>query len=687
MDSPKQGNHEGRGDHWYYVKDGQTQGPVSRDFIQNRLRIGDLKYIDLVIRVGEAEWTILGAHPEFQDSIYRFEQPRDWNINLSWVVLRPKDRRSVIDSLENVDIHLMRQEGPFDTEAILSLLAAGQVAYSDFAWRPGFQKWTKIGQLPEFDRRKLQRRDSEMVMEIKKKWTDGALSVDESAISSQGLDDQSDLLKDQHLPNDGVRVDKLNEINHRDQVLQVKKNQVSPGTSGEEVAPYGTDGIDLTIPKSEKLGDGSFDLVGPGGEGEKFGASIRRQELERNEMDREMPPHQTPVGVDDPVAAMNLNQISDKMNDLSVSSYHTIQKGRRWSSTSTLFLILLLSVFVGVAYLLKGHQKQISDRSREVMAPIQSLVSRWFPKSRPQNEMSLEPKPSMSAVIGDEGKPSVQPRSPGDLEAEPNPVTAQREILSAVPSIAPAKDRVATVLKIIPLKLESSRPLIVLQTDLGIGERVSVQMTASSGEVLGVMNYSQVFELKRSPGEVLVIEPGRLPMGRYHLEARSSHLLAKEDVFVGKKDEAFAAQLLRHVKKIAPQQTYERRLLYYLSSKYSKHAMDLRRAAQSIKGSTKRWQAFYTKWNRHVEVDQEPVRVLLTTNQKQSLAFPEKLQEFQRQVDVLRDQGIKLNRLVLQKRKLASHMGSVPDLQDEFKKIKSNAIRLSGRTLISEGTN
>jgi hypothetical protein len=72
--------------------------------------------------------------------------PSDWRLSSSWIVLKKLSNGSGYD-----------QDGPFSAEHIIEMIGDGKIDYSQYCWKPGYTRWFRIGNLPEFDRRKRDR--------------------------------------------------------------------------------------------------------------------------------------------------------------------------------------------------------------------------------------------------------------------------------------------------------------------------------------------------------------------------------------------------------------------------------------------------------------------------------------------------------------------------------------------------
>ncbi|RYZ75531.1 MAG: DUF4339 domain-containing protein, partial [Proteobacteria bacterium] len=208
---------------WYYSTNGKAQGPVSSEFLIDTLRSGQMTLVDLVFRAGDAGWVTVGEIPEFRAAykalplavpqppavptqftidadeisesnaqaahvqimnapveqqqpfeIGAFKKmislsdsstvqpltrpqsgwPRDWQLSTSWIVLKKR-----------ADGNGFEQDGPYSAEQIIEMIGQGKVEYAQYCWKPGYTRWFRIGNLPEFDRRKRDR-DNDTVNQI-----------------------------------------------------------------------------------------------------------------------------------------------------------------------------------------------------------------------------------------------------------------------------------------------------------------------------------------------------------------------------------------------------------------------------------------------------------------------------------------------------------------------------------------
>ena len=163
---------------WYFSVGGRAaEGPVSDEFILEGLTAGRLTLVDLVFREGDAGWSTIGEVENFKAAVVnqsKVSAQRSPEVSKdpddSWIVLKKTGDE-------------FTQNGPYTAESILAALGRGDVLYSEHAWKPGFQRWVRIGDLLEFDRRRIDRELDASVQMIP------VPSVDEFAQKGENTDE------------------------------------------------------------------------------------------------------------------------------------------------------------------------------------------------------------------------------------------------------------------------------------------------------------------------------------------------------------------------------------------------------------------------------------------------------------------------------------------------------------------
>lgn len=133
---------------WYVSVDGKATGPISTEMVKSMIRGGQIQALDLIFREGDVEWLPVASHPELAESKKTWNRSTDLQDDftpsvsplVTWIVLRPHGGTYL-------------QEGPFSTAAVAEGLKTGRFLYAQYAWRAGLDRWRRIGDLAEFDRR------------------------------------------------------------------------------------------------------------------------------------------------------------------------------------------------------------------------------------------------------------------------------------------------------------------------------------------------------------------------------------------------------------------------------------------------------------------------------------------------------------------------------------------------------
>lgn len=108
-------------------------------------------------------------------------------------------------------------------------------------------------------------------------------------------------------------------------------------------------------------------------------------------------------------------------------------------------------------------------------------------------------------------------------------------------------------IRMVPLKLAGDQPQIAFETNAAVGENLQIELRAISGQVLRVIQLSRQDNLKRSNGELPLLQLSKwdLPAGQYELVARYRESEDKKLLFLGRDDQAFREALARHQKSLA----------------------------------------------------------------------------------------------------------------------------------------
>lgn len=125
---------------YFYLHKGRAIGPFGKSDIVEAIRFGKISAFDLIFKDGSEKWLPLHSVKEFKEYLHENEAP---NLDDFWITLTKK----MISDKSIVYV----QNGPFSTAQIKQKLSQGDLAYSDFVWREGQNKWQRLSGLEVFN--------------------------------------------------------------------------------------------------------------------------------------------------------------------------------------------------------------------------------------------------------------------------------------------------------------------------------------------------------------------------------------------------------------------------------------------------------------------------------------------------------------------------------------------------------
>ncbi len=134
---------------WYVSIESKASGPFETAEVIESIRQRKYVLVDLVFQEGGSLWQSFDEIVEFKqifDDIKAQDESRskaNSHLTHTWVLLKKTKADGPAKYL---------QEGPYSTEEVLNQIYSGVVQYSDYAWKKGFDKWVRIGFVPDFDR-------------------------------------------------------------------------------------------------------------------------------------------------------------------------------------------------------------------------------------------------------------------------------------------------------------------------------------------------------------------------------------------------------------------------------------------------------------------------------------------------------------------------------------------------------
>lgn len=124
-----------------YIENGKPAGPVSESELYALIEQGELNPHDLVAQKGDRSWIAIKEHPKLNKVSESKSKPKADSIDKHWVILvkKPPHRGGGYT-----------QKGPYDQQELIAMVKAGDAAFTDYAWRPGYKKWVKITETEMF---------------------------------------------------------------------------------------------------------------------------------------------------------------------------------------------------------------------------------------------------------------------------------------------------------------------------------------------------------------------------------------------------------------------------------------------------------------------------------------------------------------------------------------------------------
>ena len=574
---------------WYHAHKGQTIGPFSEQEIEEMIAQNRIGIMDLIFKVGADEWRPLAQWAEF--SKYQSdcsESAHQWMIYLD----RTEEKK---------------QLGPFSTEQVHRLIADGEIQLNDYIWKEGMTEWYPIKTLQEFKTK------SETTMSFNEPEVGEDLSVyKDSAI---------DLLK-------SIKVKDAKQVNEITETISSFSKQ-NTETSTQKSPKTQTQTKTLTKSHSKNF-------VNPNVQTNSIESFfvLQRKSLEKEKLEREKQKQEL---------RLLREQLNEKIkflfgeeSDLNSNNTHFIQdktplieQANKLTEELPLRKRLAEEGFVDKskpkdvsAVKEEGSQKVVSilkDEDFFAQRPI-GFWERWnvelealFPKGsllrlfvffffffaasviiflssyndRIQNK---EQKQSAIKVMKDidDKQQKIQSEKRARLELEAKKIEKQR--------LANIK-RPPSFIKVSIKKEGSFHHVLVVQTDASKHYRVSLEIAAKVGDILGGGGYYYSFESFAKETLEVNLRALKLPEGYINFKVTIDNLLKNKRYFNSSRDKiAFNKDLESHKKQIAVWHQKEKRSLYASVENLKNWGLQLSSLVPLYKLSQQRWERAYKSW-------------------------------------------------------------------------------------------
>ncbi|MBK7892683.1 MAG: DUF4339 domain-containing protein [Bdellovibrionales bacterium] len=550
---------------WYVSVEGKATGPVSTEMVKSMIRGGQIQALDLIFREGDVEWLPVASHPELSESKKTWNRSTDLQDDftpsvsplVTWIVLRPHGGTYL-------------QEGPFSTAAVAEGLRTGRFLYAQYAWRAGLDRWRRIGDLAEFDRRDTVRGGSGVVPPPLPDPIEAILLEDDS--------EDDDVEEFQVLMSPGDRTPAPD-------VSVSSRSEPAPVVA---IGGAAAESPELRAPRAE-----GRDLAAPPWESEMPIALVVEEEL-------------TPL----PSASVSRPAAVGVPVHVSAPAIASLMPAA--VSTGSASVVPPERPVVLSPYLQDGWERwgrKVAAGGFAVLAML--FLSHIFFSTSDDSE-------SQKRVVGT-AVPAVVP-SVAPTEAKPAVVSAP---VVAVPLV--------TNLSILGVKLESpqaSQAAFVFEGGIPVGAKIEVSIRGRLGQVFGVMNVRESRTLVRREGEVptLPLAALRLPEGAYTVEAKVGDSRTSGEFFVGVRDGRFLSRLEYYLKEVSLQTQTQKRELFYSVKELDALARNLGANYGQLRSKPALWDRFYRKWTQDV-ARIERTLAGLRTNKPEMLAYPEETAE------------------------------------------------------------
>jgi hypothetical protein len=623
---------------WYYSSNGKAEGPVSEEFLLEGLQSGRFKPLDLIFHEGDVAWKTFGEVDVFRDSLESLP-PVGMQCPLtgksteqvySWVVLRKKGSSFV-------------QSGPYSHEQVASRIGGGDISYSDYIWRPGYKRWVRIGNLPDFDRR-ARDRDGDPVNKV------------------IPLPDEKPEIHGPDAPGaQGTEIDQQAMEN----VMRLDRTRLSPPSPA---LSYDFDEFTGTCLPQPLPGAPQSGVV-PQEVAEKSIAKAQSR-LAMSEQAASLSQNVEEV-------SQNISHAPDAAAETPVAKSHSGRRARLALAASVAFLVIVASLYI-FDHAVKPEIDGMSRRTASVENNHSSVTAQprqaaSVPEAKPAESISAEPKAASLPPSAEDPNLATDPTGQS-LESRPGVPT------SSQPS--PASSQTAIV-EIVPLKMESA-PQIALQTNAAVGAKITVSVKSVPGGVLQSASFERSLELTRGPGEIPTVDlqSWGLARGEYVVEVGVGEVKVAKKVFVGHRDAAFEAELKKFRGDMALSQQDEKKLLMIVSRRYEDLTRDLGAGFVSARKSAAaagKWSRFYADWRKQSELAGTSLKRVFETEGTSTFFYPDEMQNLKGTIDRLYEKAREMDGVIKadapQNRRVASEFDTA-ELQNAFKLIREQATRL-----------
>ncbi|MEK7357324.1 MAG: DUF4339 domain-containing protein, partial [Bdellovibrionota bacterium] len=650
---------------WYFSVNGRAEGPVSEAVLLDGLKSGKFTLVDLVFKEGSAGWTTLGEIPEFRGAYEALPAPQmrelgedtDEITNTDFQIVAPAKPRAAeaptppaattskttsTSQLLPVPAWIVlkkkgtgfEQVGPYSEGEIIEKIGAGEIEYSMYAWKPGYKRWVRIGNLPEFDRRKRDRENDPVNQVV-------PLPNPENFVKSVSREELASSIETLKRPDPRPRTEPPPVETNGVDLLEVR----SPSTFKIDNKPLERE-QKSNRPKGDERKEPS-PMAGPSEDSDSshvIGGSDATVVYSERTMNAAKAEIAAEIARGDEAPEEETRPREKKIKKAGMPFY------QRAAVALVAAGFVVVGVLAAAQWWNAQRMKEDAARNAEV---AEATVTPPVRQAAPPAPPPVDSGPSAEDV-GEVGEPTA------DAQPEPSaPAPAQGKQAAinelGLRPIPPSANGV-TVLEIVPMKLSTSTPLLVFQTDAAVGETIEVRIKARAGDILEWVTYTNGFLVRRGNGEIASLDLSKfsLPVGTYRVDASAGRIRKQTTIFLGVRDANFEAERREHMKNVSQIQQAEKKALFYSAQKLEKLAGDLGDQARKFKNQPAKWKKYYSGWKKSVKDGAKPALRFAKADRQEMVAYPEMFITFGELNDELTEQAKQVDASFTQKRAVAN---------------------------------
>ncbi len=576
--TPRSHSQNSSSNSFYIDAKGRSEGPYSADQLRSMLVNGRLRALDLVFRDGDLEWKPLASFPELRaPERPKIEAQPEMSPEVlpavAWVILRPAGGS-------------YSQEGPFSTATVIDGLASGQFVYSQFAWRPGLDQWTRLGNLPEFDRRSRLRAESPPV-------PPPLPALGEIEIAEAELAVKRDL--ETHA---SIATGELNRIDRLAEEILLTGKQPTNEHVAKSWSPFEDDGDEVEVVVGRDLAQVPWEHERASQVSQSLTQESDRLSLMKDPEPRASAPGQTgseKSASQSDVPTTDAREAHFRPQIVTGQQKAAKVKGaeaapRRdpweiWGKKAAGGFLMGLALLFGQHLVTRPASTEMSSQASELVRrnATEGAASLNAPRPKDQTET---PATGVAANL----------RSGFNVESDP--VKGQGSGFVESSPLSPTG-----TLRVRGQKLDQGDAAILVEGVKALGAtELKVSFTADVGQVLQRYHVRQE-KVWPVPSEEfnadlvkIRLKSFQLPLGEYKVRVSVGEQIAEQVVFYGERNAQFLSQMEEHLRAISFEAQSQKKALFYLARDLDLMARELGEKYGQLRGRSELWSQFMVNW-------------------------------------------------------------------------------------------